>query len=162
MVVYHCGCKIKIHLSIELRVTTMAWFIIYSQIKSYRANWQQNQNLPTAVSSLRKASNIVESSLDCDLLFCCVWELDVVHGQLIYCIHDLWESLAIESCDMPTLCPSSCWNDPVAKMLRVNSICTCRGTGLDRCVWCWLQTVSEIHNNSSWEPKAFKEELARL
>ncbi len=45
-------------------------------------------------NGVREASNNMKSSLDCDLLFYCVWKLYVLCGQLIYCIYDSRESAA--------------------------------------------------------------------
>ena len=39
-------------------------------------------------NGVREASNVMKSSLDCDLIFCCVQKLYVLCGQLVYCIHD--------------------------------------------------------------------------
>lgn len=48
----------------------------------------------------------MEPSLDWDLFFFSVGEFYVLCGQLIYSIHDSWESMA-DAFDMLTLSPSS-------------------------------------------------------
>ena len=72
----------------------------------------------------------MKSSLDCDLILCCVRKLYVLCGQLIYCIHDSRESVAV-------ICPP-CPPAPVEMFQWAKSqgsTVPAGGTGLDRSVW---------------------------
>lgn len=105
----------------------------------------------------------MEPSLDWDLFFFSVGEFYVLCGQLIYSIHDSWESMA-DAFDMLTLSPSSLWNVPQAKKPN-KTTCMCCGTGLDRLVWLCcagsklMQRSMKTALGSLKHPKRFSEVL---